>query len=198
MSVGYQPNCRVCTSPHRVEIEMWCRQGGLHSRAASAKLLEVYGHKISQQSIWSHMKDHFDVTAAAREQYIQSNMAREQYIPPGTAREQYAQSKVQMQHQVEKQLSDIEMLERTAAANYELACATVAWLRELIEQRKNPPIALVHLREKLQAEMRQAMRAKAEFLGDDPQSRLMSVFQALWDRGGDADAEPDNGHRTED
>ena len=169
MPVGYSSRCRVCSSPHRVEIEKWCKTEGLSTRTASLRLLQTCGEKISHHSVNKHMNEHFDIRAEAREQHQKSQQHFHGFV--------------------EKQLSDIEMLEQTAAENYELAQATVAWLRELIEQRKNPPLALVQLREKLQAEMRQAMRTKAEFLGDDPQSRLVDVFRDMWGDVDDADVD---------
>jgi hypothetical protein len=160
-----------------VEIEEWCKAEGLSSRAASSRLLQAHNEKISHHSVNKHMHEHFDVKEEVQEQY-QKNQIEKQHV----------KSQQHFLGFVEKQLSDIEMLEQTAAENYELAQTTVAWLRELIDQRIKPPFTLVQLRKELQAEMRQAMRTKAEFLGDDPQSRLVDVFRDMW---GDDDAGAD-------
>lgn len=71
------------------------------------------------------------------------------------------------------------MLDATIADNFELSQATTAWLNVLIGQRKNPPLSLVQLREKLQAEMRQAMKTKLELLGDDLESKKLMPY-ILW------------------
>lgn len=152
MPAGYSSRCKVCNSQHRVEIEKWAKEDGLSVRAISAKLKEEFGEEISYKSIWQHLNEHFDVKAEVREQYRKS---QEQY-----------------QKVVEKRLSDLEMLDATIADNYDLSQATTAWLRDLIEKRQKIPLSLVQLRGKLQSEMRQAIKQKAELLGDDPMSRL--------------------------
>ncbi|NPV44818.1 MAG: hypothetical protein HPY70_12730 [Firmicutes bacterium] len=152
MPAGYSSRCKVCNSQHRVKIERWAKEEGMSPRAISSKLKEEFGEEISHKSIWQHLNEHFDVKAEVREQYQKS---QEQY-----------------QKAVEKRLSDIEMLDATIADNFELSQATNAWLQDLIEKQGKIPLSLVQLREKLQSEMRQAIKQKAELLGDDPMSRL--------------------------
>lgn len=152
MRVGYSSRCKVCNSPRRVEIEKWAKEDGLSPRAISARLEREFGEKISYKSIWQHLNEHFDIKAGAREQYEKS---QEQY-----------------EKLVQRRLSDVEVLDRTVAENYELSLATTAWLKSLLERRRRIPLSLVQLREKLQSEMRQAIKQKAELLGDDPMSRL--------------------------
>src|SRR5690606_37372945 len=115
---------------------------GLSPRAASARLLEQYDEKISHKSIWQHMTEHFDVRAEAREQY--------------------QKSKQQMDRLVQKQLSEIEMLDNVMAVEYELHQATGTWLKELVEKRARLPMAVVALHKETAAELRQAANAKAE------------------------------------
>lgn len=158
MPAGYSSRCKVCNSQHRVQIEKWEKEDGLSARAISAKLKEEFDEEISHKSIWQHLNEHFDVKAEVREQYQKS---QEQY-----------------QKAVEKRLSDIEMLDMTIADNYKLSQATTTWLKDLIEQRKTPPLALVQLREKLQSEMRQAIKQKQELLGDDPESKKADALVA--------------------
>lgn len=152
MPAGYSSRCKVCNSQHRVQIEKWAKEDGLSPRMISAKLKEGFGEQISHKSIWQHLNEHFDIKAEVREQY--------------------QKSQEQCQKIVEKQLSDLEMLDVTIADNFELSQATTAWLNDLINKRGRIPQPLVQLREKLQSEMRQAMKQKAELLGDDPMSRL--------------------------
>ena len=165
MPAGYSSRCKVCNSQHRVEIEKWAKEEGMSPRAISSKLKEEYGENISYKSIWQHLNEHFDVKAEVREQYQKS---QEQY-----------------QKTVEKRLSDIEMLDATINDNFELSQATTAWLKDLIEKREKPPLALVQLREKLQSEMRQAIKQKLELTGDDPLSNVADVLSALWSEDND-------------
>jgi len=171
MLAGYSARCKVCNSPHRAEIEKWCKEEGVSTREAARRLAEL-GEKVSHEAIRRHMIEHFDVKAEAREQY--------------------QKSKQQMQQLVQKQLSDIEMLERVSAENYELSRQTLAWLtRFCAEQGKAPPSALVNLHEKLTAEMRQAIKQKMELLGDDPLSRVADGIATWTDIVKAADADED-------
>lgn len=158
MPAGYSARCKVCNSPHRALIEEWAKKDGLSPRAISGKLREEFQESISHKSIWRHLNEHFDVKAEAREQYQKSQQ--------------------QFQKAVGKRLSEIEMLDATIADNFELSQATTAWLKDLIEGRKKLPLALVQLREKLQSEMRQAIKQKQELLGDDPESKLADAMVA--------------------
>jgi len=166
MPAGYSARCRVCNSPHRVEIERWCRDEGLSPRRAAARLLEEHGEKISHMSIRQHMRDHFDVRAEAREQY--------------------RRSQEQFEQQVAKQLSDIEMLDQIARGNFELYQAARAWLAELVEARERVPKALVDLLEVTAGEVRQQLKQKADLLGEDPLDDLSQVLLALADVADDA------------
>lgn len=168
MPAGYSPRCKVCNSQHRVEIEKWAKEDGLSTRVISAKLKEEFGEEISYKSIWQHLNEHFDVKAEVREQYQKSQQ--------------------QYQKAVEKRLSDIEMLDATITDNFELSQATTAWLKDLIRQREKIPLALVQLREKLQSEMRQAIKQKLELTGDDPLNNIADALRLLWSDD-DADTE---------
>ncbi|AEE95301.1 hypothetical protein [Mahella australiensis] len=161
MSAGYSSRCKVCNSQHRVEIEKWAKEKGLSPRAISSRLKEECDEDISYKSIWQHLNEHFDIKTEAKEQYQKSQQ--------------------RFQKAVERRLSDIEILDDTIADNFELSQATTAWLKDLIKQRKNPPMALVQLREKLQSEMRQAIKQKQEILGDDPESKKADAVQSLVD-----------------
>ena len=152
MPVGYSARCRVCNSPHRAEIEQWCKDEGLSPRAAAARLLERYGEKITHVTIWRHMQEHFDIRAEAREQY--------------------RKSQEQMQVSVQKCLSDLQMLDSIAHDSYELHQAVRAWLADLIKERGKIPRVLVELLAVTASEVRQQLKQKAELLGDDPVSRL--------------------------
>ncbi len=158
MPVGYSSRCRVCNSPHRVEVEQWCKDEGLSPRTVALRLREAYGEKISHQSIWLHMKEHFDVQAEAREQY--------------------QKSQANMQKAAEKQLSDIEMLDSIAQESYDLHKSVKEWLRQLVENKDRVPKSLVDLLSVTAGEVRQHLKAKAELLGDDPGSKVADAMVA--------------------
>jgi len=161
MPAGYSSRCKVCNSQHRVQIEKWAKEDGLSPRMISARLKDEFGEQISHKSIWQHLNEHFDVKAEVREQYQKS---QEQY-----------------QKTVENHLSDLEMLDASIISNFNLSQATTAWLSDLINNRKRIPLSLVQLREKLQSEMRQAIKQKQELLGDDPESKKADAVQSLVD-----------------
>jgi len=128
------------------------RQEGQSYRAIQQWLKER-GLSVSVPSIKNHFDEHFPVQKEAAERY-------------------YEQSKAVFEDAVEQRLSEIEMLDRVMAVEYELHQATGAWLAELVKQRVRLPMALVALHEKTASELRQAIKQRAELLGDDPMSRL--------------------------
>lgn len=160
MPAGYSARCKVCNSPHRADIERWAKEEGLSPRAISARLRER-GESIGHKSIWQHLRDHFDVRSEAREQY--------------------AKSQQQFEDQVKKELSDLQMLDRVIRSDYELHQVTASWLNELAKGREKMPMSLVLLHEKAASEMRQAIKQKAELLGDDPESRKADALLSLAD-----------------
>jgi len=161
MPAGYSTRCKVCNSPHRAEIEKWCKDEGLSPRAVAAKLLEIHGEKISHQSIWKHMNEHFDVKAEAREQY--------------------QRSKEQFKEAVKKRLSDIEMLDAVAQGDYELHQAARSWLDKLVKDKAKIPKSLVDLLATTAGEVRQQLKQKQAMLGEDPASKIAEVLSDLWE-----------------
>lgn len=158
MPAGYSSRCKACNSPHRAQIEEWARSDGLSPRAISARLQEKFSEQISHKAIWRHLSEHFDVKAEAREQYQKSRAA--------------------MQESVKKQLSDIEMLDSIARESYDLHKSAKEWLKELVENKGKIPKSLVDLLSSTAGEVRQHLRAKAELLGDDPDSKLADAMVA--------------------
>lgn len=159
MPAGYSARCKVCNSLHRAEVEKWCREEGISTREAARRLAEL-GEKVSHEAIRRHMIEHFDVRAEAREQYQKSRQ--------------------QMQKMVQKQLSDIEMLDQVAARNFELHRMADAWLSQLVQEREKIPKALVDLYNTTASEMRQAIKQKLELTGDDPLNNIADVLRMLW------------------
>lgn len=173
MPAGYSSRCRVCNSPHRVEIEKWCEDEGLSSRAAANRAHKEFNEKINYQSVWNHMSEHFDVKTEAREQYQKSQQ--------------------RLQQNVQKRLSDIEMLDSIAQGEYDLHQAAKAWLNDLVvEQKKQPPRSLVALLAVTAGEVRQQLKQKAALLGDDPASDIADALCLLWDDKRDIDGETED------
>lgn len=151
MALGYSSRCKICNSEHRSAAERMRQEG--HSYRAIQRWLKEHGLSVSVPSIKNHFDEHFPVQKEAAERY-------------------YEQSKAMFEEAVEQRLSEIEMLDRVAATEFELHQATGQWLTELVAERKKLPMALVVLHEKTAGELRQAIKQKAELLGDDPISRL--------------------------
>lgn len=169
MPVGYSSRCLVCGSPHRVEIEKWCKTEGLSTRAASSRLLETYGEKISHHSVNKHMNEHFDIRAEAREQYQRSKAQGEQLAAAI--------------------VTEVEMLDRIARENFELHLATRLWLQQLVAAKTSVPASIVSLHQATAAEVRQQLRQKLELLGEDPASKAADAMVirlddtlALWSK----------------
>jgi len=157
MSAGYSTRCKVCNSPHRAEIEKWCKEEGVSTREASRRLAET-GERISYEAIRRHMLEHFDVRAEAREQY--------------------QKSQAQMEQLAAKVVSEVEMVDRVAKENFELHLATRAWLQRLVEEEKKPPMSLVALHQATAAEVRQQLKQKLELLGEDAVSRTAEALES--------------------
>ncbi len=96
MPARYSFMCKVCNSPHRLDIERWAQEDGLSSRAISRKLAAEFEENIGHKSVWQHLKEHFDIKAEARELY--------------------AKSQEHMRGMVEKHVSDIEKLDAISRA----------------------------------------------------------------------------------
>lgn len=161
MPAGYSARCKVCNSPHRVQVEQWAREEGLSPRAISARLAEEFQESIGHKSIWQHLREHFDVKAEAREQY--------------------QKSQANIEKAVEKQLSDIEMLDSIAQESYDLHKSAKEWLKQLVENKDKIPKSLVDLLATTAGEVRQHLKAKAELLGDDPGSKIADAMVATLD-----------------
>ncbi len=154
MPAGYSARCKVCNSPHRAEVERW-RGEGLSYQAIADRLADL-GECVSYESVRRHLANHFNVKAEARRQYEKSKAA--------------------MREQVDRTLSEVEMLDGVARRSYKLLEATSAWLDELLDParggRQEPPRELVRLHAALAAEVRQHLLAKASVLGEDGMGRL--------------------------
>jgi metal-dependent amidase/aminoacylase/carboxypeptidase family protein len=121
------------------------------------------------------MLEHFDVRAEAREQY--------------------AKSQAQMEQLAQKKLSDVDMLDRVVALEFELHQGTGAMLQRFLRDGGKLPMTLVVLHEKTASEMRQAIRQKADLLGDSPEATgledLAEVLRQAWDVMAGGDGETD-------
>ncbi|MEK4798051.1 hypothetical protein NYE37_03855 [Thermoactinomyces sp. FSL K6-2592] len=154
MPVGYSAKCKLCNSMHRAEVERWIKEEGLSLRAASERLKEEHGEKIGHVAISRHMNEHFDVKAEARRQY--------------------AKSQAEMSRQVNKKLSEVEMLDNIARENYDLFLAVRAWIGELVEKKGKLPKSAVDLLATTAAEVRQQLKQKAELLGEDTKDDVLA------------------------
>ncbi|MGE5593807.1 MAG: hypothetical protein ACM3X3_09035 [Betaproteobacteria bacterium] len=168
MPAGYSARCKVCNSPHRVQIEEWARKEGLSPRAISARLASEFGEPVSHKAVWRHLKDHFDVRAEARGLY--------------------EESKAKMEEFAGKRVSEVEELDgaiaRAAALNRKVTALLDGMLPDADGDKSGRamalriPRSLVELYSATSAELRQHVKQKQGLLGDDPDSKLADAVVA--------------------
>ncbi len=158
MPAGYSSRCKVCNSSHRTEIENWSKEGGLSSREISSKVLSLYDEKISHNSIATHLTEHYDVQAEARDQYYKSN----ENIKADAA----------------KRLSDLEILDAIIQDNHIIRSG----LTEQIKEQSNKmgvPMPAVTMLTGVSSEICRAIKTKQEILGEDGASKQADAIESL-------------------
>lgn len=121
----------------------------------------MHGDRISHQSIWKHMNEHFNVRAEALEQY--------------------EKSQVLMKKAVNEQLAEVDMLDELARTNYELHMAAQAWADAVVRRQGRLPGTLVKLLAVTAGETRQQIKQKLELLGKDPENKKSDAIHTLLD-----------------
>jgi len=156
MPLGYSLRCKVCNTPLRPQIERWATEEGLSCQAISKRLKSEFGLAISHNSVWQHIREHFNVSAEVKARAAQS----------------LSGSEGQFEQAVQKRISEIQMLADVIRGNHELYIKAKAWLDEIVSARERPPATLVELLSVVASELRQAAKQKQELLGEDAMSRL--------------------------
>jgi len=167
---GYSSRCKACNSPLRTQIEQW-HEDGQSSRVISAKLKER-GEKISDRALDNHFDEHYNVQDVAREQY--------------------QQSQVNIEADAQALVSDIKILDNVVSGKYQLHQKLEKILNSLLPEiadKKGPnhaeltkiPTVYVTLYNGCAAEIRQALKAKQELLGEDGNSKKAGAMQSWVD-----------------
>ncbi len=159
MPAGYSSQCKVCNSPNRLQIESWSKKDGLSSRAISSKLKAI-GEEISHTAINSHMAEHYDVQAEARERYYQS------------------------QREIEKaageRLTDLQILDELIQDSHIIHQGLRKKIKAMGENSiLSVPLPVVQLFNGSAAEICRAIKTKQEILGEDPGSKGAETFLDL-------------------
>ena len=154
MSSGYSSQCKVCNSPRRLEIEAWSKTDGLSSRAIAVRLKG----EISHAAINSHMKDHYNVQAAAREEYYKSNE--------------------NLKAEAKKRLTDIQILDELIQDSFEIHSGLCSQIKE-VTNKMAVSLPAVSLFNGTSAEICRAIKSKQELLGEDPESHKASALEEL-------------------
>lgn len=158
MPAGYASRCKVCNSPHRVEIELWAKRDGLSSREIASKMLSEFDEKVSHTAVATHLSEHYDVKAEARDQYYQS--------------------KENIKTDAAKRLSDLEILDAIIQDNHIIRSG----LTEQIKEQSNKmgvPMPAVTMLTGVSSEICRAIKTKQEILGEDPASKGAETFLDL-------------------
>jgi hypothetical protein len=167
--VGYNKRCKICNCEQRGEVEK-LREDGVSLQRIVGYLSDC-GVTLSRQAVKNHFDTHFAPKDEAAKQY-------------------YEKSEVVMQEAVEKRLTDLQMLDSSIERSFRLqALASDTIERHLTEdvlviskktgrpvlhpetmeplkQRIAPPKATVDLFGAVTSEVRQAIKLKADLLGD--------------------------------
>jgi hypothetical protein len=168
--VGYSKLCKICNCEERANVERMRQQGA--SLQQIVDYLAEHGVTISKPAV----KRHFDVHFPVRDE---------------VARRYAEQSEAVLQEAVEKRLSDLEMLDAMIERGYRMVALAEQHIKEAVTteypvllkngrpmldaeykpvMRKGVPAKqMVDLFNGSMAEVRQAIKLKAELLGDkDP------------------------------
>jgi len=173
------------------------RQEGQSYRAIQQWLKER-GLSVSVPSIKNHFDEHFPVRQEAAERY-------------------YQKSREVFEEAVEKRLSDLEMLDKVIARNYRLHQIAARMAEEamttprpvitkygplrdektgeIVKECMPPPKTVVELLNGTAAELRQAIKTKAELLGEDEDKNRIDfaeLLAAAWERRHEFKPEPDD------
>jgi len=176
--VGYNVRCKLCNCEHRAKSEK------LHEDGASLQQVVDFlsGHDVSISK--ASVRRHFDTHFAPREE---------------AAKRYHEQSAEVMNDAVEKRLTDLQMLDATIKRNYRLHVLATDSVEESLTTEhpvmlKNgkplldpdndykpvtrkfpPPKPIVDLVSGTGAEIRQALKLKAELVGDKQPDGSVSI-----------------------
>ena len=154
--------CKTCTSERRAWIEH-LRMEGIPAGVIAKRLLQEYGESITGESLRRHFRQHFDVTEAVAEKYAASEQLRD--VAAG------------------RRLSDVQRLDAIIADASARAATTGKSIDLLMAEHKQIPMALVEAHKASMSEARQAIRQKADLLGDQPTDSVDRLLQARWGGG---------------
>ncbi len=165
MPMEYGRRCKVCNCSTRAEADrLKLAEGWSDQRIAD--WLGEHGVIVSRVAVRSHFLNHADVKADARREY-----ARAQGV--GAAA-------------VEKRVSDIERLDRSIELNAKIAEEYAESTLAALKNGQKLSMAQVTAGTAAFSELRHAIQAKANLLGDTPQDDLTDLLvRAL---SGDDDA----------
>lgn len=180
MTVGYGVRCKVCNCAQRAEAESKHEQGD--SLRSISSWLKSQGVDASVESVRKHMANHFPIREEAAQRYAE-------------------QSESVMSQAVEKRLGDLQMLDSVIERQYRMHKLAEDSINESLTTeypimlkngkplldpdndykpmtRKYPPAKqMVDLFNGAASELRQAIKLKAELLGDkDPDGTVIKVM----------------------
>ena len=111
------------------------------------------------------MKDHYNVQAAAREEYYKSNE--------------------NLKAEAKKRLTDIQILDELIQDSFEIHSGLCSQIKE-VTNKMAVSLPAVSLFNGTSAEICRAIKSKQELLGEDPESHKADALQSLSDADLDA------------
>lgn len=151
-------HCKLCRSPHRAEAERLRFEGV--PIAVIRQRLQGLGEQIGAESLRRHFVNHADVQGLVAEKYAESATLQE--IVAG------------------KRLSDVQRLDEIIEAAHERAMRLGAAIDALVAEGKTAPMSLVQAYSTSLSEHRQAIKQKADLLGEQPEDGIDRLLAALW------------------
>ncbi len=155
--------CSVCASQHRRWIEQ-LRCEGIPANVIGRRLHQTYGERISGDSLRRHFRAHFDISGALRDKYAASDALRDAAAG--------------------KLLSDVQRLDAVISDSAQRSAELGQRIDEMVAANDTPPMAIVEAYKAATSEMRQAIKQKADLLGDQPTDSVDRLLQALWGADG--------------
>jgi beta-phosphoglucomutase-like phosphatase (HAD superfamily) len=159
----FNPQCKVCVSEHRGEIEERY-QVGMSARAISKWLAETYDEHISHRSISNHMAKHFNVQEQVREEYIKRKSDNPEE---------------RMKKFVEEELDEIAELDSIIRESRELRKLAFERIKEATRARSVEVWGAAW--SSASREAVRAMKMKMEKLGTTAKNELVNLLKEMWE-----------------
>lgn len=155
--------CKVCSSPHRAEVD---KMGAQHkSLEQIATWLKDQGLVLSRESVRRHLRDHVDVA-----ELVASKLAKDE---------------AQIVEEVDADTSDLDrlnsMIERLTRLEKQLS----RFVSQCVTAGQTPPMSVTNDHEAVINGLRQAIQLRQKLLEGTPADDVDKLLAALWSANDD-------------